>query len=124
MDLVDARRAREDFVVDDDGLGYHDDGEEYLGDEAGGDEVKTGGNKRQGRNALDEKVLKRARKLNRSAQQEGEEEEQGGEGGTMWNFVKKGGEGVVEEGGKKKGKGTKVRAERLNRGEGRGLLLL
>ena len=30
-ELVDKRRKREDFVVDDDGLGYHDDGEEYFG---------------------------------------------------------------------------------------------
>ena len=31
VDLVNQRRHREDFVVDDDGLGYHDDGEEYFG---------------------------------------------------------------------------------------------
>ena len=32
-ELVDQRRLREDFVVDDDGLGYQDDGEEYIGAE-------------------------------------------------------------------------------------------
>ena len=32
-ELVDQRRRREDFVVDDDGLGYQDDGEEFIGHE-------------------------------------------------------------------------------------------
>ena len=36
-DLVRKRRQNEDFVVDDDGLGYFDDGEEHFGeDEAEG----------------------------------------------------------------------------------------
>eukprot|EP01036_Dinobryon_divergens_P035626 gene35626-46208_t len=30
-ELVEERRKKDDFVVDDDGLGYHDDGEEHLG---------------------------------------------------------------------------------------------
>lgn len=29
--IVSNRRKKEDFVVDDDGLGYYDDGEEHLG---------------------------------------------------------------------------------------------
>ena len=31
QELVKKRRHREDFVVDDDGLGYYDDGEEHIG---------------------------------------------------------------------------------------------
>ena len=112
MDLVDSRRAREDFVVDDDGLGYHDDGEEYLGDEAGieADGRKTDSGKRTGSSAIDEKTLKRARKLNRAARGDDDEEEGGGDG-TMWNFAKKGSEATadasVEMGGDKRTKGGK-----------------
>ena len=42
-DLVRKRRQNEDFVVDDDGLGYFDDGEEHFGeDEAEGADEDAG----------------------------------------------------------------------------------
>ena len=70
--LVNARREREDFVVDDDGLGYHDDGEEYFG-ERDEDGKKEAVKVKRGINAsLDEGALKKARMLNE--QSKGEEE--------------------------------------------------
>ena len=39
VNLVEERRKGDDFVVDDEGLGYHDDGEEHWG---GGDEPVDG----------------------------------------------------------------------------------
>jgi hypothetical protein len=44
--LVESRREREDFVVDDDGIGYHDDGEERFGDEAAYNDDDTNKKKR------------------------------------------------------------------------------
>ena len=41
--LVSSRRSREDFVVDDGGLGYHDDGEEFVDGGGGGKEGEEGG---------------------------------------------------------------------------------
>ena len=59
--LVNSRREREDFVVDDDGLGYHDDGEErifHASDEKEG--AKGGGKTPQHQ----QKMLKKAKLLN------------------------------------------------------------
>jgi hypothetical protein len=62
--LVDKRRQKEDFVVDDDGLGYHDDGEEWNGKEDNeGDRRKEKKAPKRGMNAsLDEETLKKARR--------------------------------------------------------------
>lgn len=81
--IVNARREREDFVVDDDGLGYYDDGEEYYGDE----EDRNANKKRSGsaNAALTTKALKKARK-----QKEAVEEVKAGNR-SMWDFVNKSG---------------------------------
>jgi DNA polymerase alpha subunit A len=86
--LVAARRQREDFVVDDDGLGYHDDGEERLGDEADhDDDDRNNARKRDavGGAALTQKALKKARHL-AAAQRPKLENEQGTQS-SMWDFV-------------------------------------
>ena len=95
--LVNARREREDFVVDDDGLGYHDDGEEYFG-ERDEDGKKEAVKVKRGINAsLDEGALKKARMLNE--QSKGEEE---GGGSSMLGFVRMGGKGEGEKLGQRK----------------------
>jgi len=58
-EIVAARRKREDFVVDDDGLGYDDDGEDHLFD---GPDAATL-NKRGVHGHLDAKGVKKAKKL-------------------------------------------------------------
>lgn len=75
---VQARREREDFVVDDDGLGYYDDGEERFGEDAEYHEQKQ---KPRSKNAaLTEQALKKARKTRAlQATPAGNT--------TMWNFV-------------------------------------
>ncbi|KAJ1447546.1 DNA polymerase family B-domain-containing protein [Pelagophyceae sp. CCMP2097] len=66
--IVAERRQREDFVVDDDGLGYYDDGEEHLGE----DEASAAEKAELKRSAKkvdrlhSDKALKKARKLNSS----------------------------------------------------------
>ena len=88
-DLVEKRRQREDFVVDDDGLGYHDDGEEvvFRGVE-NEDEFGKEKRKRSGKTAsLTDDVLKKARKTNAMLK---EKEKMTTESGSMWNFVRAG----------------------------------
>jgi len=58
---VNSRREREDFVVDDEGIGYHDDGEEHIFDREDG--KKKDGNKRTQGNGISKDTLKKARKL-------------------------------------------------------------
>ena len=41
--MVQERRAADDFVVDDEGLGYYDDGEEHLFDAVGGGPARRKG---------------------------------------------------------------------------------
>jgi DNA polymerase alpha subunit A len=82
--IVNARREREDFVVDDDGLGYHDDGEEHFGDRET-DGKKEAVKAKRGINAsLDEGALKKARMLNADR---GKED---GQGSSMLGFVRMG----------------------------------
>ncbi|GMI27466.1 hypothetical protein TeGR_g5479 [Tetraparma gracilis] len=89
--LVSGRREREDFVVDDDGLGYHDDGEEHFGDDAPGGEGKDRKRSRKGTGALDDAQLKKARAHNAlTARQEQEEQKADG---SLWGFVSKGKQG-------------------------------
>ncbi|KAL3944971.1 MAG: hypothetical protein SGBAC_000947 [Bacillariaceae sp.] len=90
--LVNSRRQREDFVVDDDGLGYYDDGEERLGDEEGNQGVKQ---KRNGNAALTTKALKKARKRRDAAEatataEAAQVEEIASTNRSMWDFVQRG----------------------------------
>jgi DNA polymerase alpha subunit A len=80
---VQARREREDFVVDDDGLGYYDDGEERFGDEAEYHEQKK---KSRSKNAaLTEQALRKARQKSRALQSNTVTGNS-----SMWNFVNRG----------------------------------
>jgi DNA polymerase alpha subunit A len=82
---VQARREREDFVVDDDGLGYYDDGEERFGEEAEYHEQQ----KKQSRSnnaALTEQALKKARQKSRALQTTTTVSGNS----SMWNFVNRG----------------------------------
>ncbi|GAX18016.1 DNA polymerase alpha subunit A [Fistulifera solaris] len=82
---VQARREREDFVVDDDGLGYYDDGEERFGEEAEYHEQQ----KKQSRSnnaALTEQALKKARQKSRALQNSTTV----AGNSSMWNFVNRG----------------------------------
>lgn len=96
QNLVRARREREDFVVDDDGLGYYDDGEEHFGDE---ELDEPGGRKKRaaGSNVatLTAQALKKARKHASvgARQGGGDTEESGSSSGknmSMWSFVNRG----------------------------------
>ena len=71
-DLVRKRRQNEDFVVDDDGLGYFDDGEEHFGeDEAEG--LEEAAPKQRGVvHARSKDAVRKARKL-KEARADGEE---------------------------------------------------
>eukprot|EP00559_Dactyliosolen_fragilissimus_P008753 CAMPEP_0184856616 /NCGR_PEP_ID=MMETSP0580-20130426/1789_1 /TAXON_ID=1118495 /ORGANISM="Dactyliosolen fragilissimus" /LENGTH=1517 /DNA_ID=CAMNT_0027351729 /DNA_START=158 /DNA_END=4712 /DNA_ORIENTATION=- len=87
-DLVEQRREREDFVVDDDGLGYHDNGEE------GYEEPTPDNTKKRSHNGTAElttDALKKARK-SKAALQRGraEDNEDDNKHGSMWDFVRKG----------------------------------
>lgn len=88
QELVEGRREREDFVVDDDGLGYYDDGEERLGDEEDTNSVPR--NKRSANATLTAHALKKARKT-ASAFKKQEKQEAAVENNTsMWDFVNRG----------------------------------
>lgn len=76
-EIVAARRKREDFVVDDDGLGYDDDGEDHLFD---GPDAATL-NKRGVHGNLDAKGLKKAKKL--KGQLQGNSSLEGGGGSSV-----------------------------------------
>jgi DNA polymerase alpha subunit A len=82
--LVQARRQREDFVVDDEGLGYYDDGEELLGDEAGIHEEGTKKRSVSANAILTSKALKKARQ---AAAATSTATLEGGKNKTMWDFV-------------------------------------
>lgn len=88
--IVNARRQREDFVVDDDGLGYYDDGEELLGDEA--NHNNDSGKKRSSSNnanaTLTSKALKKAR-LNHQSMT-AMETNHTTKNSSMWDFVNRG----------------------------------
>jgi len=102
--LVESRRQREDFVVDDDGIGYHDDGEECLGDEGKVQERSKKTKRGSGSTTdLTARSLKKMRK-NRAAQNvasasknrfmeavdgEGEDDTRSSNR-SMWDFVKVG----------------------------------
>ncbi|CAB9498953.1 DNA polymerase alpha catalytic subunit (Fragment) [Seminavis robusta] len=86
--LVNARRQREDFIVDDDGLGYYDDGEEHLGgepDEGGNTNRKRANN---GNATLTKTALKKAKRNKTLLDQAGMEQDKSQP--SMWNFVTQG----------------------------------
>jgi len=81
-DLVQQRRERHDFVVDDDGLGYQDDGEEHWQED--GDESQLSSKRKKqphGNATLTARALKKARKAKEAATE--------GPKNTLWNFVGK-----------------------------------
>eukprot|EP00980_Cylindrotheca_fusiformis_P010736 scaffold2423_cov116-Cylindrotheca_fusiformis.AAC.1 len=95
-ELVNTRRQREDFVVDDDGLNYHDDGEERFGDEMGVDSRQK---KRSGTAALTANALKKVRRQKAAIQAatrgassavEEEEDEVVASNRSMCDFVQRG----------------------------------
>ena len=81
---VQARREREDFVVDDDGLGYQDDGEERFGEEAEYHEQTKKQKSRSANAALTEQALRKARQKTRALQTTATGNS------SMWNFVNRG----------------------------------
>ncbi|KAG7347959.1 B family DNA polymerase [Nitzschia inconspicua] len=89
--LVESRRQREDFVVDDDGLGYYDDGEERLGDE---DDRPEHAKKRAGPGlSLKARALKKARQAKealKSGEKDLEEDDAVASTRSMWEFVRRG----------------------------------
>ena len=95
--LVQSRRQREDFVVDDDGLGYHDDGEETYGDELNDESQLKKKRQQQHANAtLTSKTLRKARKgvqQSAAAARAASAAAGAGEGKnrSMWEFVNKAG---------------------------------
>ncbi|KAL7483193.1 hypothetical protein ACHAW6_008862 [Cyclotella cf. meneghiniana] len=91
-EFVERKREREDFVVDDDGLGYHDDGEydiHALG--ANDDYQENRGRKKRGNGtaALTKEALRKARK-NKALLSAGGNDEKETKTATMWDFVNKG----------------------------------
>lgn len=74
---VERKREREDFVVDDDGLGYHDDGEYDIRTFGGADEAEVGSGKKKkkgnGTAALTKEALRRARKNKAASEGKGGE---------------------------------------------------
>mmetsp|Transcript_12769 Transcript_12769/g.23948 ORF Transcript_12769/g.23948 Transcript_12769/m.23948 type:complete len:1531 (-) Transcript_12769:203-4795(-) len=83
-ELVQRRREREDFVVDDDGLGYHDDGEEHFFDQ---DDSNAHSKKQANATAaLTARALKRARKTDALTKSNKPDVEMK----SMWDFVKPG----------------------------------
>ncbi|CAN0327241.1 unnamed protein product, partial [Discosporangium mesarthrocarpum] len=70
QDLVRKRQQADDFVVDDDGLGYADDGEEYIGrnddeDEGDGQGRGKGGSRKGGKGKDSDTLRRKAQKLNK-----------------------------------------------------------
>ena len=101
--LVQARREQEDFVVDDDGLGYYDDGEEHCwdGDDDGSKKNKAGShNHNHNHNtltaALTSKALSKARKAAQSTHKAAaafllpQNQNHNHNNRSMWDFVNKG----------------------------------
>ena len=86
--IVQARREREDFVVDDDGLGYYDDGEERYGDEAAEHEHTSKKRSSNHNASLTQQALKKARKNMQLQGQSADPQTEGNK--SMWDFVNKG----------------------------------
>lgn len=89
--IVRSRQQREDFVVDDDGLGYHDDGEERFGEEAEEHEGNTKKRTAHSTVALTQQALKKARKNHRAASQKSMDATREGEAPagnrSMWAYL-------------------------------------
>jgi hypothetical protein len=90
--LVNARRQREDFIVDDDGLGYYDDGEEHLGGEGQQNIISRKRNtSTAGSNAgLTAAALKRARKNKAVVEQYKDEVAEDPKQSKIWGFLNQG----------------------------------
>jgi len=83
--LVESRRQREDFVVDDDGLGYYDDGEERLGAED--DMAAQQQRNKRGGTALTAAALKKVRRAKALRTNANDDPTTTN---TMWDFVQRG----------------------------------
>lgn len=92
--LVESRRQRDDFVVDDEGLGYYDDGEERFGDEADYHDNETKKRPANVNAALTAAALKKAKK----SQSVASTVDTGGKTKSMWDFVTRGGNTEVSLG--------------------------
>jgi DNA polymerase alpha subunit A len=83
--VVESRRQREDFVVDDEGLGYHDDGEEacfgHAEEDTYNDKDVAGKNKQKNSKA---QLLKKARQQNKAA---ATAFDKSGTQQSIWDFV-------------------------------------
>ena len=85
-EIVESRREREQFVVDDEGLGYYDDGEEHYGGEL--DEDEPAQRKRNATANLTAHALKKARKNKRAAEKLSlTSENKDGKTQSIWKFV-------------------------------------
>ena len=82
--LVESRRDREDFVVDDEGLGYYDDGEEVMGGEG---EASQPQKQRSATASLTQQALKKARKAKQVQSAVLTTEGKTMRNTSMWDFV-------------------------------------
>jgi DNA polymerase alpha subunit A len=94
--LVESRRDREDFVVDDEGLGYYDDGEEHFRDADDVDEAARRAPHKT--SSLTQQALHKARQAKRSAAALTKDTTGASEGGgktlknaSMWDFINQAG---------------------------------
>mmetsp|Transcript_8937 Transcript_8937/g.20092 ORF Transcript_8937/g.20092 Transcript_8937/m.20092 type:complete len:1678 (-) Transcript_8937:137-5170(-) len=112
-EYVEGKQDREDFVVDDDGLGYHDDGDyDILGahdddDAANSPNAAQSTKKGKGANALTKDALKKARKNKALAAATANGAEEGKSQMKMWDFVNKGIVADNNGGGERKVRGGK-----------------
>jgi DNA polymerase alpha subunit A len=92
--LVQSRRDREDFVVDDDGLGYNDDGEEFYNDDDRAHDRDSSTKRKQQKATITAQALKKARRdraaLN-STSTDATNDASAHNTQSMWNFVRPGG---------------------------------
>jgi len=102
--LVNRRREREDFVVDDDGLGYHDDGEEnFFTDNVETLRRSQEQSKRRSKAQMTNKTLKKARRENAASAATAAA---AADSKSMWEFVKPGKSGGDTKSGKSNGHGS------------------
>ena len=86
--IVQSRRERDEFVVDDDGLGYADDGEETCWAKDNDDDDAATKRSRRATNAtLTDQALRKARKTSQAVA--ARQEAAVGNNRSMWEFVNK-----------------------------------
>jgi len=107
-EYVSKKGDREDFVVDDDGLGYHDNGDYDVSLYQEEDEHNDPNAPKRPKtaNALTKEALKKARKNKQAANTGGEGEGGGKKNKSMWDFVNKGAAAPPAGGGERKSKSS------------------